>query len=164
MLLRGLEGWHLVILVAVLVVLFGARKMPDAARSLGQSLRIFKSELKAVHEDGAPPPPSEGGAGPDPAALMLPTHKISGTDTFVAEATMTVPTVAVPAVAVPAVAVPTVAETTMAETTMAETTMTEAAVTKATVTEARAAEPRNVAEPEAAPDHAVAPRAGNAAL
>lgn len=51
MFLRGFEGWHLVILAGLLVVLFGARKMPDAARSVGQSLRIFKSEIKAAHDD-----------------------------------------------------------------------------------------------------------------
>ena len=51
MFLRGLEGWHVVIIVGLLVVLFGARKLPDAARSVGQSLRIFKSEIKAARDD-----------------------------------------------------------------------------------------------------------------
>jgi sec-independent protein translocase protein TatA len=51
MFLRGFEGWHIVIIVALLVILFGARRMPGAARSLGQSLRIFKSEIKAAKED-----------------------------------------------------------------------------------------------------------------
>jgi sec-independent protein translocase protein TatA len=49
--LRGLEGWHIVIIVALVVVLFGSRKLPDAARSVGQSLRIFKSEMKAAAKD-----------------------------------------------------------------------------------------------------------------
>ena len=47
MFLRGLEGWHIVIIVALIAVLFGAKRMPDAARSIGQSLRIFKAEMKA---------------------------------------------------------------------------------------------------------------------
>jgi sec-independent protein translocase protein TatA len=51
--LRGLEGWHIVIIVALVVLLFGSRKLPDAARSVGQSLRIFKSEMKAAAKDGA---------------------------------------------------------------------------------------------------------------
>jgi sec-independent protein translocase protein TatA len=55
MFLRGLEGWHIVIIVALLVVLFGARRMPGAARSLGQSLRIFKSEIKAAKDDDPQP-------------------------------------------------------------------------------------------------------------
>jgi sec-independent protein translocase protein TatA len=50
--LRGLEGWHIVLIVIVAVLLFGTRKLPDAARSVGQSLRIFKSEMKAAAQDG----------------------------------------------------------------------------------------------------------------
>jgi sec-independent protein translocase protein TatA len=52
--LRGLEGWHIVIIVALVVLLFGSRKLPDAARSVGQSLRIFKSEMKQAAKDGEP--------------------------------------------------------------------------------------------------------------
>ena len=51
---RGLfEGWHLVILVALVVVLFGFRRLPDAARGLGRSMRIFKSEVEQLKGDGA---------------------------------------------------------------------------------------------------------------
>lgn len=53
MFLRGLEGWHIVIIVALVAVLFGAKRMPDAARSVGQSLRIFKAEMKASGTDEA---------------------------------------------------------------------------------------------------------------
>jgi sec-independent protein translocase protein TatA len=60
MFLRGLEGWHIVIIVALLAVLFGSRRLPGAARSLGQSLRIFKSEMKAAKDDEEP-----GGSGDD---------------------------------------------------------------------------------------------------
>jgi sec-independent protein translocase protein TatA len=41
-------GWELVILLAVLVLLFGATKLPTAARSIGQSIRIFKAETQAA--------------------------------------------------------------------------------------------------------------------
>lgn len=44
--LRGLEGWHFIILALVFIVLFGAKKLPDSARSLAKSLKIFKNELK----------------------------------------------------------------------------------------------------------------------
>jgi len=44
--LRGLEGWHFIVLALVFVVLFGAKKLPDSARSLAKSLKIFKNELK----------------------------------------------------------------------------------------------------------------------
>jgi sec-independent protein translocase protein TatA len=53
--LRGaFEGWHIVLILGVVVVLFGSRKLPDAARSMGQSLRIFKSEMKAAAQDDQP--------------------------------------------------------------------------------------------------------------
>ncbi len=47
----GLQPWHWVIVIAVFVLLFGAKKLPDAARSLGQSMRIFKSEVKEMKSD-----------------------------------------------------------------------------------------------------------------
>jgi len=48
----GLSPWHWLILLAVVVVLFGAKKLPDAARSLGKSMRIFKSEIRELQNDG----------------------------------------------------------------------------------------------------------------
>ena len=48
--LRGLQGWHLIIVVVLFVVLFGAKKLPDSAKSIAKSLKIFKSEMK----DGDP--------------------------------------------------------------------------------------------------------------
>jgi sec-independent protein translocase protein TatA len=48
-----LSPWHWAIVIIVLVVLFGARRLPDAARSLGRSARILKTELRA--DDGPPP-------------------------------------------------------------------------------------------------------------
>ena len=43
--MRLFEGWHLVVLALVVVALFGYKRLPDAARSLGRSMRIFKSEI-----------------------------------------------------------------------------------------------------------------------
>ena len=50
----GLQPWHWLILIAVFVLLFGAKKLPDAARSLGKSMRIFKSEIKEMQSDSKP--------------------------------------------------------------------------------------------------------------
>jgi sec-independent protein translocase protein TatA len=48
-------GWpHLLIVAAVFVLLFGAKRLPDSARSLGKSLRIFKAEMSAI-TGGNPP-------------------------------------------------------------------------------------------------------------
>jgi sec-independent protein translocase protein TatA len=54
--------WHLLILAAVFVLLFGAKRLPDGARSLGRSLRIFKTEVKGLHDDESAP-----GQGQSPA-------------------------------------------------------------------------------------------------
>ncbi|WNG85519.1 Sec-independent protein translocase subunit TatA [Mycobacterium sp. ITM-2016-00317] len=51
----GLQPWHWVIVIAVFVLLFGAKKLPDAARSLGKSMRIFKSEIKEMQAESHPP-------------------------------------------------------------------------------------------------------------
>ena len=47
-------GWELVLIVLVIMVLFGAKRLPDASRSLGRSLRIFKAETKGLRDDDAP--------------------------------------------------------------------------------------------------------------
>ena len=48
----NLRWQELLIIVALVVLLFGAKRLPDAARGLGRSLRIFKSETKGLVEDG----------------------------------------------------------------------------------------------------------------
>jgi sec-independent protein translocase protein TatA len=52
--LRGLQGWHLIIVVVLFVVLFGAKKLPDSAKSIAKSLKIFKSEMKEGDPKGDP--------------------------------------------------------------------------------------------------------------
>lgn len=47
----GLSPWHLAIVLAVVLILFGSKKLPDAARGLGRSMRIFKSEIKEMQND-----------------------------------------------------------------------------------------------------------------
>ena len=47
----SLSPWHWLILLGVGVLLFGAKRLPDAARSLGKSMRIFKSEVKELQAD-----------------------------------------------------------------------------------------------------------------
>ena len=51
---RALEPWHVIVLLAVVVVLFGGKRLPDAARGLGRSMRIFKSEIKQMGDDTTP--------------------------------------------------------------------------------------------------------------
>jgi len=47
----GLSWWHWLVIAAVFIMLFGAKKLPDAARGVGQSLRILKSEVGAMSQD-----------------------------------------------------------------------------------------------------------------
>jgi sec-independent protein translocase protein TatA len=59
-----LSPWHWAIVIVVLVVLFGSRRLPDAARSIGRSARILKAELRtAEREAPSTPPPA-----PEPEA------------------------------------------------------------------------------------------------
>ncbi|HVV14786.1 Sec-independent protein translocase subunit TatA [Amycolatopsis sp.] len=71
--LNGLQPWHLIILVLIVVLLFGAKRLPDAARSVGKSMKIFKAETKSLHDEDAAEEPekkqlSAPAATPQPAA------------------------------------------------------------------------------------------------
>lgn len=59
----NLRGPELLILVLIIILLFGAKRLPDAARSVGRSLRIFKAETKGLVESEVVPteaqPPAE---------------------------------------------------------------------------------------------------------
>jgi sec-independent protein translocase protein TatA len=57
---------EILILLIVILVLFGAKRLPGAARSLGQSMRIFKAETKGLRGD------EDDAAAPNPAALPVP--------------------------------------------------------------------------------------------
>ena len=60
--------WHIIILVVVLVVLFGAKRLPGAARSLGQSMHIFKQSVSGLHDGDD----AASGSGTGPAGSALP--------------------------------------------------------------------------------------------
>ena len=75
--LNNLTGWHFLIILVVVLLLFGAPKLPGLARSLGQSMKIFKSEIRsdeptaspsAVPPSTVPPTAQDSGAGPDTTA------------------------------------------------------------------------------------------------
>jgi sec-independent protein translocase protein TatA len=65
--------WKILIVAVVLIVLFGSKKLPHAARSLGQSMRILKKEVQGLHEDpSAAEAASPSGAQGDPDAVPPP--------------------------------------------------------------------------------------------
>ena len=57
--MAGLRTPELLIILLLVIVLFGAKRLPDAARGLGRSLRIFKSEMKADDQQQLPDKPSD---------------------------------------------------------------------------------------------------------
>lgn len=72
-------GWEWMIVIAVLLLLFGAKRLPDMARSVGQSARVFKGEMKGLRDDdernsaqgGSPTTaPLTAPAGPPPPARI----------------------------------------------------------------------------------------------
>lgn len=76
------EGAEWLVILAIVVLVFGASKLPDLARSSGQALRIFKAETKALRTEDAPaspvapPAPMADGAAPAaPAAPVAPVQE-----------------------------------------------------------------------------------------
>ena len=72
MLRNGLEPWHRLIVAIVIILLFGSKKLPEAARGLGKSMRILKSEAKGMKDDGSVQP----SAAPTESASAEPTPRI----------------------------------------------------------------------------------------
>ena len=74
---NGLEGWHVIVLLVIVVLLFGTKRLPEIAKSVGQSLKIFKSEVKDLTSDStttsAPPPQSPVAQAPVAQADVAPT-------------------------------------------------------------------------------------------
>ncbi|MCW2163573.1 sec-independent protein translocase protein TatA [Microbacterium hydrothermale] len=49
---NAFSGWHLLLIFAVVLLLFGASKLPGLAKSVGESVRILRSESKTPDTDG----------------------------------------------------------------------------------------------------------------
>jgi sec-independent protein translocase protein TatA len=63
---NGIRLPELLIIAAIVLLLFGAKRLPDAARGLGRSLRIFKAETKGLVEDSSNATPASGDAPANP--------------------------------------------------------------------------------------------------
>jgi len=72
----NLTGWHLLVLLAVILLLFGAAKLPALAKSVGQSARVFKTEMKEMKRDdevaASPETPRATDAGTAPTVAPEP--------------------------------------------------------------------------------------------
>ena len=76
----NLNGWHAVIVIAIILLLFGAPKIPQLARSLGQSMRILKTEIRDDGSSAASDTPSS--QAPTSAPRSDPTRLIGAFYTF----------------------------------------------------------------------------------
>ena len=66
-------GWPEILIIAVVVfALFGYKKLPDATRSIGRSLRIFKAETKGLSEDERASAIDPAPADPPPGTSTVP--------------------------------------------------------------------------------------------
>jgi sec-independent protein translocase protein TatA len=57
------EPWHILILLIVIIVLFGAKRLPDITRNVGKSMRIFKTEVKSLRDEDTPTSGTTGTTG-----------------------------------------------------------------------------------------------------
>lgn len=62
--MRNLSAWHVVLVLAVVLLVFGAKRLPDVAKSVGQSMKIFKNEVKDLNKDDAPTTDAPAGTTP----------------------------------------------------------------------------------------------------
>lgn len=67
--MSDLSPWHLLLILAIIVLVFGAAKLPDLARGTGQALRIFKAETRGLKDD------ETKATGPDVTPAELESHK-----------------------------------------------------------------------------------------
>ena len=84
---NAFTGWHLLVIVFLVLLLFGAPKLPALAKSVGQSMKIFKSEIKSdksekTVDDTVPPvTPTEAQTPADPSSVVNPGTGTPGSQT-----------------------------------------------------------------------------------
>ena len=50
---RGLEGWHIVVLAVIVLLVWGGPKLPGMAKNLGESMRVFRKEMRTMSDEKA---------------------------------------------------------------------------------------------------------------
>jgi sec-independent protein translocase protein TatA len=76
----NLTGWHLLALLIIILLLFGAAKLPALAKGLGQSARVFKGEMKAMKDDEAASGDAASSTPADPTATTPTTARDASGD------------------------------------------------------------------------------------
>jgi sec-independent protein translocase protein TatA len=82
--------WHIILLVIVLVVLFGAKRLPGAAQSLGKSMHIFRRSVQGLYNDddgdsAANPTGASTSAAPSPPAVTAAPPAVDATQQQLAD-------------------------------------------------------------------------------
>jgi sec-independent protein translocase protein TatA len=75
----ALAPWHIIVLLIVLVLLFGSRRLPGAAKSLGQSMHIFKQSVSGLNPDNDPNDPNNNASGFNASGFNAPTTALPPT-------------------------------------------------------------------------------------
>lgn len=73
---NGLQPTHIIVLLVIVVLLFGANRLPTLAKSVGQSLKIFKREIQDLTDDSAknaPATPTVAATAAEPVVAPTPT-------------------------------------------------------------------------------------------
>lgn len=50
---RGLEGWHIIVLAVIILLVWGGPKLPGMAKNLGESMRVFRKEMRTMSDEKA---------------------------------------------------------------------------------------------------------------
>jgi len=66
--MNALKPWQVIVLLVVVLLVFGAKRLPELAKSVGESLKIFKNEMKDLTDDSPAKPPT-----PTPTPMTPPT-------------------------------------------------------------------------------------------
>ncbi|SJM62863.1 twin-arginine translocase TatA/TatE family subunit [Gulosibacter sp. 10] len=68
---NAFSGWHLIVILLIVLLLFGSSRLPAAARGIGQALRIFKAEVKTETPISESPAPATEAEAPAPGTTKL---------------------------------------------------------------------------------------------
>jgi sec-independent protein translocase protein TatA len=71
-----LQPWHIIVVGIVAFLLFGAKRLPELGKGLGEGLKGFKEGIKGISDPApAPPPPTQHNVTPPPAPPATPTEQ-----------------------------------------------------------------------------------------
>ena len=65
-------GWELVLVLIAFMLVFGYKRLPDATRAIGKSMRILKAETKGLHDDGTSSGTTTTASAGDPSPTVTP--------------------------------------------------------------------------------------------